>query len=241
MKQKGQSKIMSYPNELSIVKLYDRKVVTLISSTYNGDLTDTGKKDRKPGESIQKPKVMLMYNKYMGGVDANDQLLKYSHFNRRTIKWWKKVFFRMLNICMVNAFILWKEHCKKFGTPYKKSQTDFRVSVIKKLTSKNMNDSALNNSVTEDYERLSGRHFLSKIPVPDYVKGTVIQRACRVCCPAEREFHRRRGAGKRKREGKRSTYECKTCQVTLCIDNCFEIYHSNKNFVDIYIERFLSD
>ena len=214
-------------------------MVTLISSAYNADMTDTGKKDWKTGEAIKKPKVMLMYNKYMGGVDANDQLLKYSHFNRRSIKWWKKIFFRLLNICIVNAYVLLKEHCKSIGTLYKKTQTDFRVAVIKKLVSENMND-AQNNSITEDYERLTGRHFPSNISVP-YVKGTVLQRACRVYCPAEREFHRRRVAGKRKREGNRSVYECKTCNVTLCIDNCFEIYHSNKNFVDVYIQRFLSN
>ena len=27
---------------------------------------------------------MIKYNKNMGGVDANDQLLKYSHFSKRT-------------------------------------------------------------------------------------------------------------------------------------------------------------
>ena len=28
---------------------------------------------------------MIKYNRSMGGVDANDQLLKYSHFSKQTI------------------------------------------------------------------------------------------------------------------------------------------------------------
>ena len=49
----------------------------------------------------------------MGGVDCNDQLLKYSAFNRRTLKWWKKVFFRLLNVAMVNSYVLHCEWSKK--------------------------------------------------------------------------------------------------------------------------------
>ena len=50
---------------------------------------------------------------YMGCVDCNDQLLKYSAFNHRTLKWWKKVFFRLLNVAMVNAYVLHCEWSKK--------------------------------------------------------------------------------------------------------------------------------
>ena len=214
---------MSYPNEMALVKIYDRKAFTLISSVYNGNLSNSGKLDRETQEAILKPKLMLMYNKYMGGVDANDQLLKYSHFNRRTIKWWKKVFFRMLNICMVNAFVLWKEHCNKIGQPYKKTHTDFRISVIKKLITEVAVTRNQNNLHNEDCETLSGKHFLSKIVPSENIKGT--QRECRVCCPAEREYNQRRSNVKRQRSGKRSIYECKACDVTLCIDICFELLY----------------
>ena len=78
--------------------------------------------------------MMIQYNKFMSGVDANNQLLKYSHFSRRTLKWWKKVFFRLLNICMVNSYILYKEWLGLNDKQYNKTQTDFRIQVISKLT-----------------------------------------------------------------------------------------------------------
>ena len=105
---KGDSKVMSYLNDISIVKVFDRKAVTLMARVYNSKNTDTGKKHFQTKETIQKPLVMMKYNKCMGGVDANDQLLKYSHFSKQRIKWWKKAFFRMLNICMVNALFFGK-------------------------------------------------------------------------------------------------------------------------------------
>ena len=128
--------------------------------------------------------MMIKYNKYMGGVDANDQLLKYSHFSKRTIKWWKKVFFRMLNICMVNSFILWKEHLKTKGQSYKNTQTDFRFAVIGKLVNnssettidESFNDS-LNNSFVGEFERLDNtEHFLKRIPVLENSKQDRVRR-----------------------------------------------------------------
>ena len=81
--------------------------------------------------------MMIQYNKYMSGVDANDQLLKYSHFSRRTLKWWKKVFFRLLNICMVNSYILYKEWLGSNDKQYNKT-------VISKLTDEGI---SLDNSI----------------------------------------------------------------------------------------------
>ena len=36
---------------------------------------------------------MHNYKKKMGAVDCSDQMGAYSSFKRRTLKWWKKVFF----------------------------------------------------------------------------------------------------------------------------------------------------
>ena len=192
---KGDKCSMSYNDEMTVTKVHDRKIVTFLSTVYNADLVDTPRVHHETGEPIQKPLVMTKYNKYMGGVDANDQLLKYSHFSKRTIKWWKKVFFRLLNVCMVNAYILYREHKIKHNTPIKFSHTDFRLSVIRQLVNLSVSPDRvrnnLNNTTAEDYERLTGRHFLSKIPVPENHKKKSLQRVCKVCSTAEIEFRRR--------------------------------------------------
>lgn len=104
----GEEKVTSYGNEISMLKIYDQKPVLLLSTVYNSGKVDTGITHFIIKEVIKKSRVMIQYNKYMGGVDANDQLVKYSHFSRRTLKWSKKVFFRLLNNCMVNSYISYK-------------------------------------------------------------------------------------------------------------------------------------
>ena len=236
---------MSYLNDISILKVFDRKAVTLMSRVYNSKNTDSGKKDFQTKETIQKPLVMIKYNKYMGGDDLSDQLLKYSHFSKQTIKWWKKAFFRMLNICMLNAFILWKEHLKKKGEAYKNTQTDFRVCVTDKLVnnsfetmSNSLNDS-LNNFFVGDFERLAdNKHFRKKIPVPENSKKGRVFQTCKVCSLAEGEFDGIRSLPKRKRTGRETQHEYSKCKVALFIDNCFEIYHTQKVYVKKYINEF---
>ena len=55
-----------------------------------------------------KPELICEYNKYMGGVDHNDQLLVYFAIGRKTLKWWKRVFWRLLKIALVNSHLLYK-------------------------------------------------------------------------------------------------------------------------------------
>ena len=58
---------------------------------------------------------MHNYNKKMGAVDCSDQMVAYSSFKRRTLKWWKKVFFHVIGLAMLNAYILYREWCVEHG------------------------------------------------------------------------------------------------------------------------------
>jgi hypothetical protein len=60
-----------------------------------------------------KPSAVLDYNKYKTGVDRLDQMLSYYSFERKTIKWWKKFFFHLFDLVVVNAHILHNKTNKK--------------------------------------------------------------------------------------------------------------------------------
>ena len=112
LKTKGEKKVFTYDDKMVAMRYFDRKALTMLSTVYSCIDVDTGRKHWKTKEVVKKPSVIVAYNKKMGGVDCNDQLLKYSAFSRRTLKWWKKVFFRLLNLAMVNAFVLYLEWLK---------------------------------------------------------------------------------------------------------------------------------
>ena len=59
-------------------------------------------------ETVSKPKIVTDYNQYMSGVDIADQLMMCYAFGRRTLKWYKRVFWRLLKHA-INSFILFKQ------------------------------------------------------------------------------------------------------------------------------------
>lgn len=75
---------------------------------HNASMTDTGKVDRKGNASI-KPSCVLTYNRGMGGVDNSDQRASTYCSVRKHLKWYKKLFFYLLDMCVVNSYLTFKE------------------------------------------------------------------------------------------------------------------------------------
>ena len=59
-----------------------------------------------------KPSVIIDYNHNMGGVDMSDMMLYAYLDERRTVKFWKKVVFSILNRMVTNSYIIYKENVK---------------------------------------------------------------------------------------------------------------------------------
>ena len=80
----------------------------------------------------------------------------------------------------------------------------------------------------------AGSHF------PEKIQGTGkkrnITRSCVVCFPAEKRILARTGE-KRKRPGRESSFQCNVCKVALCIQDCFQLYHTIQDYVAAYIQR----
>lgn len=69
--------------------------VYMLSSKHGPTMETTG---RQRGETEEvKPKMVIDYNQNKAGVDVSDQLSSYHPFERRTIKWYKKLFFRYVS------------------------------------------------------------------------------------------------------------------------------------------------
>ena len=93
----------------------DVRLVSLITNTMGVDTEEYEhhKRVRKQGRSelqvtkLQRPQAIKEYIKYMRGVDRFDQMIKYYHFTRKTMKWTKKVVFYFFQIMLHNAHILY--------------------------------------------------------------------------------------------------------------------------------------
>jgi hypothetical protein len=61
----------------------------------------------------------MSYNKYKIGVDKSYQLLSYYLFQRKSVKWWKKLFFHLFDLAVVNVHILHRMRSKQKFRLYK--------------------------------------------------------------------------------------------------------------------------
>ena len=50
------------------------------------------------------------YNNNMGAIDKNDQLKKTYSIDRKSKRWWMRSFFHLLDICRLNAFIMYQQY-----------------------------------------------------------------------------------------------------------------------------------
>ena len=67
----------------------------------------TNKRD-KDGNTITKPTCIISYNQNMGGVDMMDQQLDAIDVLRKSYKWYKKLFLRLVMQCSLSAHKLYK-------------------------------------------------------------------------------------------------------------------------------------
>ena len=113
------------------------------------------------GHNKLKPMCVHDYNTNMGRLDRSDQLLSYCSTPRKTIKWYKKVFFDLLDIAVMNSYVLFKKLSK-----LKKLQIlKFRDALIGELASADlgmeqpMKASAPSTTLAE-YETVDAFHSL---------------------------------------------------------------------------------
>ena len=83
----------------------------------------------------------------------------------------------------------------------------------------------------QQLERLIGRHFISRIKTNG--KKRNLARFCKVYNEAERN-NAELSAQKRKRPGHETVYECQVCNVSLCIEPCFRLFHSCQEYALAY-------
>ena len=97
----------------------DNKVVSMLTTIDNAnDRVQVSRKSKTAGvwstKVVPQPKTISNYNKYMNAVDRSDQILATNNVLRKCMRWWKTLFFHLIDIAVVNSFILFKEHQAKF-------------------------------------------------------------------------------------------------------------------------------
>lgn len=86
---------------------------------------------RNPFNNRNKPITVLHYNKSMGAIDSVDRTTKPYQTARRTLKWYRKVFFYFLDIAVYNSRILY--NMLQTNNADRKSYKEFLMMIMEEI------------------------------------------------------------------------------------------------------------
>lgn len=124
--KKGERKAVQLDGTMLVIKWADKRLVSMLTTIHKDDVVAVERRSRQSDtgrEVVQKPKASVEYNKYMGGVDRADQFLSYYRFSHRTVKWWRRAFFFLLDMAVVNSYVLYT-----FNNPNSKARLSHEQS-----------------------------------------------------------------------------------------------------------------
>lgn len=154
---------------------------------------------------INCPQSILLYNKYMGGVDKADQARACYSVGRPSKKWWKYLLHFVINVSIVNSYLIYKLTYESQGKPCK-SHYEYRKNLVLQLInsfSSRKRSIIMNTSIGQEQHEI--------------IKSS--KKYCVLC----REENRTTFSGRTVQ----TVFMCKQCGIALCKFGCFKNYHEN--------------
>ncbi len=214
-----------------IVKWADNKVVELTSNFVGiNPTTNVNRwcKAEKKKCAVECPQIVNQYNKSMGGVDLADMLIAIYRIPCRTKRWYLKVFWHLVDIAKVNAWILYKRHHQQTCFTNPKHSKNF----LKLLEFSNDIASALigANKINPSSSRGRPPKRRSVDPLPRGKKPTVALPVHDVRYDQVGHWPEAVTAKNRCRNCEMTCrMKCSKCQIYLCLQperNCFHQFHT---------------
>ena len=133
---------------------------------------------RSTDSTKEKPLVVHEYNHYMLGVDKFDQLMAYYSLLHKSIKWWRKLFFWMLEVVVVNAYIIYQDSNKR--STHGMTHLQFQRDIIQCLVEPLLEEREVSPSVTPSVSAAATKnpkdaHYLEKKGRGEIASSVVIE------------------------------------------------------------------
>jgi hypothetical protein len=158
----------------------------------------------------QKPAIVEDYSQHMDYVKRGKRMTNNYSVSRRSWKWKKKLFFHLLDLTIVNSYVILSSCGSKID------HRKFRLTLVQNLLEMSGREprpqsipGGRPNPRASQVTRLESQHT-------EHWPAVGSRLRCRVC------------SSKKKRTTTR--FSCMKCKVGLCIEPCFQIYHTKVNF-----------
>ncbi len=180
-----------------------------IATNCNPVESTTVQRRSKDGSStsVPCPESITLYNKFMGGVDYNDQLRGYYNVRLKGRKFYKYIFWFLFDVAITNSYVLCKNHTDISIPNVKKFRNDLAKELIVNFNNRKRRGRP---SITPSNKTFCADHFPTR-------SGQRLR--CHYC------YHQK---DKQRHE---TVWQCISCQVPLChtgqSDDCFLMYHKS--------------
>lgn len=217
------SQCVSTVSNICITNWYDNKPIVL-ASTHVGmgpvdDCRRFSKQERKK-VAVKRPAVVAEYNTCMGGVDLCDRMLSFYPTTMRTKKWTIRTLIFMMDVGVVNSWLLYKQDHRDLGTHRKNIMQllDFKLELAHFLLASDKGFA----STESDCEALQLRKP-AVVPLP----SPSVRNLSASHMP---EIVDQKSASRCRNPGccERTKFRCCKCNLFLCLTagrNCFKAFH----------------
>lgn len=108
--KRGDFQFKVKPNGVAATCWKDKRVVLMCSNNIDPTKYVEVQRKMKDGskEAIKMPEVVKIYNNNMGFVDSADQMVSYYRLERKSKRWWLRIFWHLVQTTVVNAYIIYK-------------------------------------------------------------------------------------------------------------------------------------
>ena len=214
----------------------DRKLVYIMSTNTDPRASTMVQRKERDGtcSMVSCPESVAQYNQFMGGVDHADQLRNYYRIRCKSKKFHKYLFCFVVDCCVVNAFIIWKNYQPLTNVSIRQqSMKNFRLSLAQGLIGAyssrqryalpaEIKEASHNtSSPARKRARLSSASHSSDGDGHFPIKEA--QGKCAFCWNVRGERHE-------------TNVRCRKCEKALCVESrdpprpsCFERHHQRTN------------
>jgi Transposase IS4 len=187
--------------ELGALVWKDRRLVFMLTThTSPAEIISI---ERKSGNesTIQRsvPKAVADYNQHKSGVDTIDQLHANYSIGRKSKKWWPRLIWWLIDMCIINAYSLYQQKQQ-----VQISQLEFRERLMQELMQRYPQERARTGRPPHTPNEYSQQ--------PHWPAHSDERADCTYC-------------SNRVDSRTRSRIRCDVCNVALCIDPCFKLFH----------------
>ena len=192
----------------------DNRVVTILSTNAQPHLQDVVQRRQRNSSRVDVPcpVSVAMYQKYMGGVDRNDQLRQYYTVRKKCRKFYKYILWFLFEASLTNSYVLYSNFSSlSRRQPLKQFRLQLAKSLIGDYHSKKRHNRHLAPPTS-----LSFLHFPLRRQNND--SNATLRGRCWFCW--NRRQHQRRD----------TSWYCHECQIHLCHTgdpqtDCFMEHH----------------